>query len=53
MAASVCELPSRGWEGLWESLIYAENIKLKLLDYIYATLVMSDANIDCKISLAF
>lgn len=47
LAASVCELPCRSWEGLWEGLIYTDNIKLKLLDYIYATLVLSDANVDC------
>ncbi|KAJ7283884.1 P-loop containing nucleoside triphosphate hydrolase protein [Mycena rebaudengoi] len=46
MAASVCELPNRGWEGLWDSLIYADDIKLKLLDYIHATLIFSDANVD-------
>ncbi|KAF7797507.1 hypothetical protein EIP86_008707 [Pleurotus ostreatoroseus] len=46
MAASVCELPSLGWEGLWESLIYSDNIKSKLLDYIYATVVFSDADVD-------
>ncbi|GLB33599.1 putative AAA ATPase family protein [Lyophyllum shimeji] len=46
MAASVCELPNRSWEGLWDSLIYADNIKMKLLDYIHATLVLSDANVD-------
>ncbi|KIL00371.1 hypothetical protein PAXRUDRAFT_130019 [Paxillus rubicundulus Ve08.2h10] len=46
LAASVCELPCRSWEGLWEGLIYADNIKLKLLDYIHATLVLSDANVD-------
>ncbi|KAJ7499106.1 P-loop containing nucleoside triphosphate hydrolase protein [Mycena latifolia] len=46
MAASVCELPNRGWEGLWDSLIYAGDIKMKLLDYIHATLVFSDANVD-------
>ncbi|EGO01751.1 hypothetical protein SERLA73DRAFT_70918 [Serpula lacrymans var. lacrymans S7.3] len=46
LAASVCELPSKHWDGLWDSLIYADNIKLKLLDYIYATLLLSDADID-------
>ncbi|KAI0786348.1 P-loop containing nucleoside triphosphate hydrolase protein [Abortiporus biennis] len=49
MAASVCELPSLGWEGLWESLIYADDIKSKLLDYIYATVVFSDADVDFNI----
>lgn len=47
LAASVCELPNRGWEGLWNSLIYDGDIKLKLLDYIHATLILSDANVDC------
>ncbi|KAF5370071.1 hypothetical protein D9758_001247 [Tetrapyrgos nigripes] len=46
MAASVCELPNRSWEGLWDSLIYAEDIKTKLLDYIHATLLLSDAGVD-------
>lgn len=47
LAASICELPNRGWEGLWNSLIYSGDIKLKLLDYIHATLILSDANVDC------
>ncbi|KXN87866.1 hypothetical protein AN958_07875 [Leucoagaricus sp. SymC.cos] len=46
MAASICELPNRSWEGLWNSLIYAGDIKLKLLDYIHATLILSDASVD-------
>ncbi|KAI0921535.1 hypothetical protein AcW1_010293 [Taiwanofungus camphoratus] len=49
MAASVCELPSLAWEGLWESLIYSDNTKSKLLDYIYATVVFSDANVDFNV----
>jgi hypothetical protein len=49
-AASVSDLPNRSWEGLWDSLIYADDIKLKLLDYIHATLVFSDANVDCEAS---
>jgi pachytene checkpoint protein 2 len=48
MAASVCELPNLGLEGLWDSLIYADNVKMKLLDYIHATLVLSDADVDCE-----
>lgn len=48
MAASVCELPSLEWEGLWDSLIYADDIKSRLLDYIYATVVFSDADVDCE-----
>ncbi len=48
IAASVCELPNRSWEGLWNSLLYAGDLKLRLLDYIQATLLLSDANVDCK-----
>lgn len=48
MAATICELPNKSYEGLWDSLIYADNIKIKMLDYIHATLVLSDANVDCK-----
>ncbi|KAG7097203.1 hypothetical protein E1B28_004574 [Marasmius oreades] len=46
MAASVTELPNRNWEGLWDSLIYESDVKTKLLDYIHATLVLSDAGVD-------
>ncbi|KAJ1309044.1 hypothetical protein OPQ81_004725 [Rhizoctonia solani] len=49
VVTTVCELPSRVWEGLWDTLIYEENIKSRLLDYIYATLVFSDANVDPNI----
>ena len=48
MAATACELPCIAWDGLWDSLIYSDNIKLKLLDYIHATLLLSDANVDRK-----
>jgi hypothetical protein len=48
-AASVSDLPNRSWEGLWDSLIYADDIKMKLLDYIHATMVFSDANVDCEV----
>jgi hypothetical protein len=47
-AASVCELPSRQWEGLWDSLIFPDETKSRLLDYIYATVLFSDANVDCE-----
>ncbi|KAI1792890.1 P-loop containing nucleoside triphosphate hydrolase protein [Ganoderma leucocontextum] len=49
MAATTCELPSSSWEGLWESLIYSDDIKSKLLDYIYATVVFSDADVDFNV----
>ncbi|KAH7903419.1 AAA-domain-containing protein, partial [Hygrophoropsis aurantiaca] len=46
LAARVCELPSAEWDGLWDGLIYADNIKLRLLDYIHATLLLSDLRVD-------
>ncbi|KAK0468103.1 P-loop containing nucleoside triphosphate hydrolase protein [Desarmillaria tabescens] len=49
MAASVCELPNLSWEGLWDSLIYADDIKMKLLDYIHATLIFSDADVNSNL----
>ncbi|KAH9963174.1 thyroid receptor-interacting protein 13 [Russula dissimulans] len=48
-AASVCELPSMQLEGLWDSLIFPDDTKTKLLDYIYATVLFSDANVDFNI----
>jgi pachytene checkpoint protein 2 len=46
-AATVCTLPVRTWEGLWDSLIYADDIKMGLLNYIHATILLSDAQVDC------
>jgi hypothetical protein len=33
-----------------DSLVYHDDIKPKLLNYIYATLLLSDANVDCTVS---
>ncbi|KAA1466152.1 P-loop containing nucleoside triphosphate hydrolase protein [Dentipellis sp. KUC8613] len=49
MAASVCELPSRLLEGLWDSLIFPDDTKSQLLDYIYATVLFSDADVDFNV----
>ncbi|PWN93079.1 AAA-domain-containing protein [Acaromyces ingoldii] len=49
MAATVMELPNMELEGVWESLIYEGDIKTRLLNYIYTTLVFSDADIDFNI----
>ena len=53
MAATVSELPNRNLNGLWDSLIYDNGIKMKLLDYIHATLVFSDANVDREHKISF
>ncbi|PWO00180.1 AAA-domain-containing protein [Tilletiopsis washingtonensis] len=49
VAASVLELPSESVEGVWESLIYGDDIKLRLLNYIATTLRFSDANVDLNV----
>ena len=46
-AGTMSELPSKELEGLWESLFYADEVKSRLLNYIYATVGFSDANVDC------
>ncbi|KZS97522.1 P-loop containing nucleoside triphosphate hydrolase protein [Sistotremastrum niveocremeum HHB9708] len=48
-AATVCELPSKAWDGLWNTLVYPDNIRERLLNYIYATLVFSDAGVDFNV----
>lgn len=48
-AASVLELPSLDLEGVWDSLIYDGEIKEKLLNYIYSTMLFSDALVDFNI----
>lgn len=45
-AASVAELPNRSLDGVWDSLVYEDDIKAKLLNYIYTTLLFSDASVD-------
>ena len=47
-AGTISDLPSKELEGLWESLFYDGDVKQRLLNYIYATIVFSDADVDCK-----
>ncbi|VDC06927.1 unnamed protein product [Peniophora sp. CBMAI 1063] len=49
MAAAVLELPSVLLDGLWDSLIFPDDTKQKLLDYIYATVLFSDAGVDFNV----
>lgn len=49
MAATVLELPNAGLEGVWENLIYADDVKARLLNYMYTTLLYSDASVDLNI----
>jgi hypothetical protein len=49
MCSSEIVLPVQSWEGLWESLIYPDDIKTRLLEYIYTTVLYSDANVDREV----
>jgi hypothetical protein len=49
VAASVAELPNAKFEGLWDNLIYEEDIKGKLLRYIYSTVEFGERDIDFNI----
>ncbi|KAG8902786.1 hypothetical protein FRB99_004121 [Tulasnella sp. 403] len=49
MTATVCELPCRSWDGLWDTLIYPDDIKPRLLNYIYATMIFSDRDVDFNV----
>ncbi|PWN33502.1 AAA-domain-containing protein [Meira miltonrushii] len=49
MAATVLELPNASLDGSWEMLFYENQMKEKLLRYIYTTLIYSDAKVDTNI----
>ncbi|KAA1116147.1 hypothetical protein PGT21_002262 [Puccinia graminis f. sp. tritici] len=46
VAASRIELPANRCEGIWESLIYEEGLKTKLLNYIYSSIIFADQNVN-------
>lgn len=48
-AASHWILPSRDFDGLWESLLFDEDIKTKLLSYAATTLLFTDKSVDTNI----
>lgn len=48
-AASHWILPSRDFDGLWESLVFDEDIKTKLLSYVATTLLFSDKKVNSNI----
>lgn len=48
-AASVLALPASSLDGLWDSLIYEDDVKQRLLSYIHSTMLFSDASIDFNI----
>ncbi|OAV89200.1 hypothetical protein PTTG_08986 [Puccinia triticina 1-1 BBBD Race 1] len=46
VAASRIELPANRCEGIWESLIYEEGLKTKLLNYIYSSIIFAEQNVN-------
>ncbi|XP_052269478.1 pachytene checkpoint protein 2 homolog isoform X2 [Dreissena polymorpha] len=48
-AANHWILPSREFHGLWESLVFDEDIKTKLLSYASTTLLFTDKQVDSNI----
>lgn len=46
VAATLSELPNQSLSGLWSSLVYDDDVKWRLLRYIYSTMLFSDADVD-------
>ncbi|KAI9603576.1 hypothetical protein KEM48_000876 [Puccinia striiformis f. sp. tritici PST-130] len=49
VAASRIELPANKYEGVWESLIYEEGLKIKLLNYIYSSIIFAEQNVNSNL----
>ncbi|KAI8822937.1 P-loop containing nucleoside triphosphate hydrolase protein, partial [Fimicolochytrium jonesii] len=49
IAANHWVLPARGLLGVWDSLIYDNNLQLKLLDYVYTSMLFGDRLVDPNI----
>ncbi|WVQ80888.1 hypothetical protein IAT38_002995 [Cryptococcus sp. DSM 104549] len=48
-AASVRSLPSLELDGVWDTLVYSDDIKARLLNYIYSTILFSECDIDFNV----
>ncbi|PKI84470.1 hypothetical protein MVES1_001905 [Malassezia vespertilionis] len=46
VAATLSELPNRGLDGVWENLVYSDDVKARLLHYIYTTMKFATLGID-------
>lgn len=49
MAATVAQLPSVALEGVWDTLIYEDAVKLRLLNYINSTQIFGDRMVDFNV----
>ncbi|CAG8642192.1 11414_t:CDS:10, partial [Funneliformis caledonium] len=43
------DLPARALDGLWDNLIFDENIKTRLLEYVFTTMLFSDRKVNTNI----
>ncbi|TYJ51399.1 hypothetical protein B9479_008031 [Cryptococcus floricola] len=48
-AASVRSLPSKELDGVWDTLVYSDDIKARLLNYIYSTILFSECEVDFNV----
>ncbi|XP_049585796.1 pachytene checkpoint protein 2 homolog [Syngnathus scovelli] len=48
-AATHWLLPAADFHGIWESLVYDNGVKTKLLDYVTTTIYFSDKNVDSNL----
>ncbi|WVQ62665.1 uncharacterized protein L199_000812 [Kwoniella botswanensis] len=48
-AGSMRSLPSSELDGLWQTLIYSDNLKSRLLNFCYSTTFFSDQGVDSNI----
>ncbi|WVR03590.1 hypothetical protein IAU60_000582 [Kwoniella sp. DSM 27419] len=45
-AASIRTLPANELDGVWDTLIYPDDLKTRLLNYINSTILFSESNVD-------
>lgn len=48
-AANHWLLPAAEFNGIWESLVYEDGVKMQLLDYVTTTIYFSDKNVDSNL----
>ena len=49
MAATVGQLPAVALEGIWDNLVYEDDVKLRLLNYIASTQLFGDRQVDFNV----
>ncbi|KAJ3283460.1 Pachytene checkpoint protein 2 [Borealophlyctis nickersoniae] len=42
-------LPARGLQNLWESLVFEDDLQLRLLDYVYTSMLFGDRMVDTNL----